>query len=104
MEPVAAHDLFVALLAGASVLVGGMTYAFLFGMSRVYRIPMLMPFAYLGYGMLAVAALTLSDVLHFTGPWQITTVVILVGYLLAPHGIWHLCLGLHGADEREDGA
>jgi hypothetical protein len=64
---------------------------------------MLMPFAYLAYGMLAVAVLTLSDVLHFDGPWQVITGVMLVGYLVAPHGIWHLCVGMHGGipDDRD---
>jgi hypothetical protein len=103
MEPVALQDLFMAPFAGAMVLLAGAAYAALFGVARVYKIPMLMPFAYLAYGMLAMAVLTLSEALRFSGPWQIITGTMLVGYLLAPHGIWHLCIGMHcGSPEEGD--
>jgi hypothetical protein len=106
VEPVALQDFLAAVLSGASVLLAGMAYAALFGFSRVYRIPALMPVAYVGYGMLVLAAATLANALHFSGPWLVMTYVILVAYLLAPHAVWHLCGAIHGsaADEPEGDA
>jgi hypothetical protein len=33
--------------------------------------------------------------------WSVIVMLMLVGYLVAPHGIWHLCVHTH-ADEHED--
>ena len=106
VEPVALQDFFTAVLSGASVLLAGMAYAALFGFSRVYRIPAIMPVAYVGYAMLVLAAVTLANTLHFSGPWLLMTYVILIAYLLAPHAVWHLCAGIHGSpvDEPEGDA
>jgi hypothetical protein len=42
----------------------------------------------------------LADALHLTGFWISIVVVMLVGYLLAPHGIWLLCVNTH--DDKID--
>jgi hypothetical protein len=102
IEPVALDNFFMALFSGAAVLLCGVAYAVLFAVGRVYRMPRLMPLAYLAYGALAVAVLTLSTVLNFSGSWEILTLLLLVGYLLAPHGIWRLCLGTHAESQDDD--
>ncbi|RMD72025.1 MAG: hypothetical protein D6819_00035 [Gammaproteobacteria bacterium] len=103
IEPVALEDFFIAFFAGSMVVLGGLCYALLFGLSRVYRMPMLMFFAYGAYAVLAASAWTLSRVMHFEGSWQAVTLTMLVGYLLAPHGIWHLCVGTHcGENDKEE--
>jgi hypothetical protein len=100
IQPVAMQDFVTALVSGAGVIIAGAAYALLFAVGRVYRMPRLLPLAYLAYGLLALAVLTLSRALHFTGSWQILSYLLLVGYLLAPHGIWHLSVATH-ADEAE---
>lgn len=102
IEPVALNNFFLALFSGAAVLLCGVAYAVLFAVARVYQMPRLMPLAYVAYGALAAAVLTLSRVLNFTGSWEILTLLLLVGYLLAPHGIWHLCLGSHAEPQGDD--
>jgi hypothetical protein len=102
IQPVAMQDFVTALVAGAGVIVAGAAYAALFAVSRVYRMPRLLPLAYLAYGLLALAVLTLARALHFSGSWQILTYLLLVGYLLAPHGIWHLSVATHTDDAQAD--
>ncbi len=101
MEPVALQDFFVAVVSAAAVIIAGAAYALLFAAGRVYGRPGLVPFAYLAYVMLAVAVLTLSRALHFSGSWRVLTYLLLFGYLLAPHGIWHLSVATHGAETDE---
>ncbi|RMD69602.1 MAG: hypothetical protein D6819_06545 [Gammaproteobacteria bacterium] len=98
IEPVALEDFFLAFFAGGLVVVGGLCYALLFGLARAYRMPRLMPWAHGAYAVLAVSTLTLARVMHFEGGWQAVTITLLVGYLLAPYGIWRLCVGTHGVE------
>jgi hypothetical protein len=37
----------------------------------------------------------LANSLHLSGHWLILVLLMLIGYLLAPHGIWRLCVGTH---------
>jgi hypothetical protein len=101
IEPVHLENFFIAFFAGAMVIVGGALYALLFALSRVHRYPQLMPFAYGAYGVLAASVLALAYALNLNGLWQGLVYVMLIGYLLAPHGIWHLCVGTHSAEHRE---
>jgi hypothetical protein len=101
IEPVAMQDFVAALVAGAGVVVAGAAYALLFAVSRVYRMPRLLPLAYLAYALLALAVVTLSRALHFSGWWQVLTYMLLLGYLLAPHGIWHLTVATHAGEDDE---
>lgn len=102
IEPVAMADFFVAFFAGAMVILCGALYALLFALARVRSLSWLMLWAYLGYGGLVLAVLTLSRVTHLDGLWRALTVTMLVGYLLAPHAIWQLCTGTHAEDKGKD--
>jgi hypothetical protein len=99
IEPVEPQDLWLAACSGALVILSGALYALLFSWSRVHRKPRLMPIAYGAYGLLVLFVGILAETLHLDGFWQIVVVTLLVGYLLAPHGIWHLCIGTHGESE-----
>lgn len=90
-------DFFVAFFSGALVVVCGALYALLFALARVGRRPRLLALAYGAYGGLAVSTVALGHALHLSGPWLLVMAAMLVGYLLAPHGIWHLCVGTHAA-------
>lgn len=97
MEPVAETNLLIAAIAGAVVVLAGAGYAMLFALSKVMDKPNLMPWAYGFYVALAISVLVLADTLHLNGIWWILVFLMLTGYLLAPHGIWHLCVATHEA-------
>lgn len=102
IEPVELENFFIAFLSGAMVVMAGALYALLFAWSRVHGVPRLMPLAYAAYGVLTVSTLTFGHVCNLEGLWQGVVVAILAGYLLAPHGIWHLCVGTHAHGEAAD--
>jgi hypothetical protein len=103
IEPVALKDFFLTFFSAAMVILSGALYALLFAWARVRQRPRLMPLAYVAYLGLVVSVLVLAMAanLFATGFWTSIVVLMLIGYLLAPHAIWHLCVGTH-AHERAD--
>lgn len=83
------------------IIIAGALYAALFAWSRIYAKRWLMSLAYAAYAVLFASVMVLANTLHLTGFWQIVVVAMLIGYLLAPHGIWHLCIGTHCEEEGE---
>jgi len=106
IEPVALKDFFITFFSAAMVIMTGGLYALLFAYARVKSRPALMPLAYLAYlGLFAsVLVLAFAANLFNNGFWTVIVLLMLMGYLLAPHAIWHLCVGTHhdeAADEAE---
>ncbi len=97
IEPVELQDFFITFFSSAMVIISGALYALLFAFARVHRKPRLMPLAYAAYALLFVSVMVLAEATHLGGFWQLVVVTMLVGYLLAPHGIWYLCVGTHAA-------
>ncbi len=85
------------------VILLGALYALLFAYSRIKGMPRLMPLAYAAYLGLFISTLFLAQAAHLLHHplWIAVVVFMLLGYLLAPHGIWHLCVGTH-ADEHAE--
>ena len=105
IEPANLADFFTIFFTSAMVIVLGALYALLFAFARLKRMPRLMPAAYIAYGGLFISALVLARATHmFNSPlWATIVVLMLAGYLLAPHAIWHLCTATHPAvTECED--
>lgn len=102
VEPAELANFFTIFFASAMVIVMGALYALLFAFSRIREFPKLIGLAYLSYAGLVVSTLFLADAANlFHHPfWTTIVAFMLIGYLLAPHGIWHLCVGTH-ADEHE---
>ena len=100
IEPVELQDFFIAFFSGAMVIVCGALYALIFAWSRVYHRPRLMLLAYVAYALLFISVAALADAMHLTGLWQIVAGTMLIGYLLAPHGIWHLCVATHRIEQQ----
>jgi uncharacterized membrane protein len=100
IEPVALKDFFLTFFSAAMVIMAGALYALLFAYARVRGRPRLMPLAYAAYFGLVASVLVLATVanLFATGFWTFIVVLMLVGYLLAPHAIWHLCVGTHARE------
>ena len=95
LEPVAQTDLLAAALAGAMTVIAGAGYAMLFAFSKLYGNPFLLAWAYTFYAALAISVYVLADTLYLAGYWRFLVAMLLLGYLLAPHGIWHLCVATH---------
>lgn len=104
IEPVKLADFFLTFLSAALVILSGAVYALLFAYSRVRKMPRLMLLAYAAYAVLFVSVITLAKVTNLFGGvfWIALVMTMLVGYLLAPHAIWRLCVGTHAASHRDD--
>lgn len=98
IEPANLANFFTIFFSAALVIVLGALYALLFAYARIRMRPALMPLAYLSYAGLFVAVLVLARGANLLSHplWTGVVIFMLVGYLLAPHGIWHLCVGTHG--------
>jgi uncharacterized membrane protein len=97
VEPVKLGNFLLLFISAASVILLGAAYAFMFALARVRELPKLMPFAYAAYAGLCVSALALGYAanLYSDGVWIALLLVMLIGYLLAPHAAFRLCKGMH---------
>lgn len=102
LEPVKLANFFIVFFSAASVIMFGATYALLFAWSRIRNRPRLMPLAYTAYVGLFVSVIALAFAANLFNNmfWSVIVLLMLAGYLVAPHAIWHLCVGTH-ADERD---
>lgn len=100
IEPVELANFFTVFFSAAMVIMTGALYALLFAYSRMRQSRRLMPMAYLAYLGLFASVMTLANVANLFNNtfWSVIVGLMLLGYLLAPHAIWHLCVGTH-ADE-----
>ena len=87
----------------STVSMRGALYALSFAFSRLKGDARLMPLAYLSYAGLLISTLFLADAANLLKHpfWTVIVVLMLVGYLLAPHAIWHLCVGTHSTEHVE---
>ena len=96
IEPVELKDFFITFFSAALVILFGAGYAGLYAWARLRGKPGLLLWAYACYAALAAATFTLARAAHLNGEWRILVGLMLVGYLLAPLGIWKLCAASHG--------
>lgn len=101
IEPANLANFFTIFFTSAMVIVMGALYALLFAYSRIWHSPLLMPLAYLAYAGLSVSAIFLAEATNLLNHplWVAIVVFMLLGYLLAPHGIWRLCVETHVEEE-----
>ena len=100
LEPVKLANFFIVFFSAASVILFGASYALLFAWSRVKQRPQMLLVAYAAYAGLVFSVITLALAANLFNNtfWSVIVLLMLVGYLAAPHAIWHLCVGTH-ADE-----
>jgi len=99
IDPVEMQNFFTAFFSGAMVIVFGAVYALLLAWGRLKSSNSFIAGAYVFYALLVVSVLFLSEAMNFDGFWNLITVTMLLGYLVAPHGIWILCRDTHVHDE-----
>lgn len=104
IEPVKLADFFVTFFSAASVIIFGALYALLFSYSRIKNVPRLMPLAYAAYLVLFASVIALANVANLLHSlfWVCIVILMLAGYLLAPHMIWNLCVGTHALSPHDD--
>lgn len=102
IEPVALQDFFITFFSAAMVILSGAGYAALYAWSKLSRRRGVMVWAYGCYALLAVAVVVLANAAHLDGFWRIVVALMLVGYLLAPRGIWRLCADTHAVEPEEE--
>jgi hypothetical protein len=97
VQPVELSNFFLLFVSAASVILLGAAYALLFALARLRNLPKLMPLAYASYAGLCASVLALAHAanLYSGGVWLALVVVMLVGYLVAPHAAFRLCKGTH---------
>ncbi len=95
IEPVAPQDFLLAFLSAAMTVVMGALYALFFALGKLRQSTGLLSLSYGAYLCLVVAVLLLAQAVNLSGPWQVLVGALVLGYLWAPHGIWHLCVGTH---------
>ena len=100
VEPVVAQNILLAAMAGAMVVLFGAIYAALFAWSKIKKNPRFMIAAYLSYLIFVVFTILLAYTLHLTGFWYLIVALMIFGYLLAPHGVWRLCVGTHKVENN----
>ena len=105
VEPASLANFFTIFFSSAMVILLGALYALLFAYSRVKGHPRLMPLAYLAYAGLFASVQFLAEAANLNKhpAWATVVLLMLTGYLFAPHAIWHLCVGTHaGEHERTE--
>jgi len=97
VEPVKLSNFLLLFFSAACVILLGAAYAFLFALARIRKLPKLMPLAYAAYGGLcaSVFGVAYAANLYRGGIWIALIVVMLIGYLVAPHAAFRLCRGMH---------
>ena len=99
------NSIMLATMSGAMVVLAGALYAAVYAIGKLSDSAALVRLSYLFYGVLVVSVLVLARTLDFSGIWNWVAAVMLAGYLLAPQGIWRLCVGTHIAEKLHgDGA
>jgi hypothetical protein len=99
MEPVAPSLMLTAVTAAALVILLGAAYAGLFALARLRGDRRLHALALVAYAGLAGAVALLGVSLGLDGAWRILVALMLIGYLIAPRAIWHLCTRTHGSQD-----
>jgi hypothetical protein len=104
VEPANLANFFTIFFTSAMVILLGALYALLFAFSRVKNHPRLMPLAYLAYAGLFASVLFLAEAANLVKHpvWSTIVLLMLTGYLLAPHAIWHLCVGTHAGEHVDE--
>jgi len=104
LEPVKLANFFIVFFSAASVILFGAIYALTFAWSRLKNRPRLMPLAYAAYLGLFAAVIVLAWAANLFNNtfWSVIVLLMLAGYLVAPHAIWHLCVGTHAEDLHDE--
>ncbi len=95
LQPVELKDFFITFFASGIIIVSGALYALFYAFYHLKKIAVLNYLAYVSYFVLFISVLIITQTMHLDKIWTIVVIAMLVGYFLAPRGIWHLCVATH---------
>jgi len=102
IDAVAPQDFVLTFTSSALIVLFGAGYAACFAWSRISRRSGFTIAAGFCYIALACSVGVLSGLAHLGGSWRIVSGLMLLGYLLAPYGIWRLCSASHPSHPIQD--
>lgn len=100
IEPVAAQNLGLFFVVAAGVVLLGFGYALLYALGRAYPHRGWRYGALLAYALLVLAVLALVRLGNWSGLWRVLAGFLLLGYGLAPIGIFRLMATTHRNEQR----
>lgn len=103
IDPVELQRIAIAALSAGGIVLFGAAYAVCLTLGRLKGLSILRPLSYLAYVALVAVTLLFAWAMNLTGAWTILTVVLLVGYFVAPRAIWRLSVATHESSESDAG-
>jgi uncharacterized membrane protein HdeD (DUF308 family) len=103
IQPVDLKDFLLTFFVSAGIILSGACYALFYAWARLRDRPRFLRWALLAYAVLAVCAGVLMMTAHLDGSWRALTVMMLIGYFLAPSAIFRLCAATHDAEAAAPG-
>ena len=98
IQPVDLKDFLLTFFVSAGIILSGACYALCYAWGRLRGRPAFLRWALLAYAVLAGCALMLMQTAHLNGHWRALTVIMLIGYFLAPRAVFRLCAATHDAE------
>lgn len=95
------QSILLGSLSAALVVLSGALYSLLFALGKLRDSQALVRFAFAAYAVLFVCAFVLGRALGLGRYWIIVIVVMLIGYLITPMAVWHLCVGTHAPADTQ---
>ncbi len=89
------QNLFIGTMAGAAIVLLGAFYALFYALGKQQNHRGAAAAALLSYAALVGATYLFAQALALSGFWIFVTVVMLIGYFVAPRIVWRLCVGVH---------
>lgn len=102
IDPVELQRIAVAALSAGGIVLFGAAYAICLALGRLKGLAILRPLSYVAYLALAAVTLLFAWAMNLTGAWAVLTVVLLVGYFVAPRAIWRLSVATHESADQEN--
>ena len=95
IQPMDLQDFLLTFFVSAGIILTGTCYALFYAWGRLRHDPRFLRWALLAYAVLAACVLTLMRTAHLDGAWSTLTLLMLVGYFVAPRAIFRLCHVTH---------
>ncbi|MYA15479.1 MAG: hypothetical protein F4089_07120 [Gammaproteobacteria bacterium] len=99
IDPVELQRIAVAALSAGGIVLFGAAYAICLALGRLKGLAILRPLSYVAYLALVAVTVLFAWAMNLTGSWAILTVVLLIGYFVAPRAIWRLSVATHETSE-----
>ena len=94
-DAISLQNLFIGTMSGAAIVLLGAFYALFHALERLHHHAGAAAASWLSYAGLVWMTYLFANALALSGFWIVVTIVMLIGYFIAPRVIWRLCLGVH---------